>query len=535
MISGISNLDLSGFDTSNVTDMSDMFYSCYELTNLDLSTFNTSNVTYMYYMFYGCSSLTNLDLSSFNTSDVTAMAGMFAFCDSLTSLDLSSFNTSNVMHMETMFYGCSSLANLDLSSFDTSQVTDFNKMFTGCTNLEVLRTPKKHTASDVTLPITMYDNPGKAYTELPVLESSIVLGKTQKIAHEYAAKPISECTVTLKPTSYTYDGKTKKPAVTVKDGTKTLTSGTDYTAAYSKNKNAGTAVVTITASETGNYKGTKTVNFTIKKADAGLAFAESSMTKKSTDAAFTNALTKATTAAVTFTSDNTAVATVDIATGEVTIKGVGTAIITAEAKAATNYNAGTATFTLTVEKPVEGFSDVQDLSHPYYNAIYWAADAGITKGYPDGTFGIDRNCTRGEMMMFLWRYVGKPAPRAVSKSPFKDVPTTHVFYKAILWGSQKGITKGYPDGTFGINRNVSRGECMMFLWRLKGKPAPKPAAVSPFKDVPKSHVFYKAILWGAQKKITNGYTSGPKKGNFGINDNCLRGQIVTFLYRAKSI
>ena len=536
--SSLTNLDLSGFDTSNVTSMGAMFEYCNSLTNLDLSNFNTSNVTdmgYMFDMFDGCSSLTNLDLSSFDTSNVTDMAHMFDDCNSLTNLDLSSFDTSKVTFMGYMFDGCSSLTNLDLSSFDTSQVTDFYKMFSDCTNLEVLRTPKKHTKSGFTLPITMYDNPGKAYTELPALESSIVLGKTQKIAHEYVAKPIAECTVTLKPTSYTYDGKTKKPAVTVKDGTKTLTSGTDYTAAYSKNKNAGTAVVTITAADTGNYKGTKTVNFTIKKADAGLAFAESSIKKKSTDAAFTNALTKATTAALTFTSDNTAVATVDSATGEVTIKGVGTAIITAEAKAVTNYNAGTATFTLTVEKPVEGFSDVQDLSHPYYNAIYWAADAGITKGYPDGTFGIDRNCTRGEMMMFLWRYVGKPAPRAVSKSPFKDVPTTHVFYKAILWGSQKGITKGYSDGTFGIDRNVSRGECMMFLWRLKGKPAPKPAAVSPFKDVPKSHVFYNAILWGSQKKITNGYTSGPKKGNFGINDNCLRGQIVTFLYRAKSI
>ena len=157
--------------------------------------------------------------------------------------------------------------------------------------------------------------------------------------------------------------------------------------------------MTITATETGNYKGTKTANFTIKKADAGLAFAESSITKKSTDAAFTNVLTKATTAEVTFTSDNSAVATVDSATGEVTIKGVGTAIITAEAKSVTNYNAGTATFTLTVEKPVEGFSDVQDLSHPYYNAIYWAADAGITKGYSDGTFGIDRNCTKDQQFI----------------------------------------------------------------------------------------------------------------------------------------
>jgi predicted nucleic acid-binding Zn ribbon protein len=180
-----------------------------------------------------------------------------------------------------------------------------------------------------------------------------------------------------------------------------------------------------------------------------------------------------------------------------------------------------------------GFSDVQDQKHPYYKAIYWAAGAEITKGYPDGTFGINKSCTRGEMIMFLWRYVGKPAPKAASKSPFKDVPTNHTFYKAILWGSQKGITKGYSDGSFGINRNVTRGEAMMFLWRLKGKPAPKAAATSPFKDVPKTHVFYKAILWGAQKKVTTGYTSGAKKGTFGIDENCTRGQIVTFLYRAK--
>jgi surface protein len=441
--------------------------------------------------------------------------------------------------MNYMFFYCNSLTNLDLSSFDTSNVAYFSSIFSDCTNLEVLRTPKKHTESGVTLPLTMYDNPGNAYTELPVLSKSIVLGKTQKIAHEYAAKPISECTVTLKPTSYTYDGKTKKPAVTVKDGTKTLTSGTDYTAAYSKNKNAGTAVVTITATETGNYKGTKTANFTIKKADAGLAFAESSIKKKSTDAAFTNALTKATTAAAAFTSDNTAVATVDSATGEVTIKGVGTATIKAETKAATNYNAGSATYLLTVEAPptptATGFSDVQNPSHAYYKAIYWAADAGITKGYPDGTFGINRDCTRGEMMMFLWRYAGKKEPTPVSKSPFKDVPKTHTFYKAILWGSQKGITKGYPDGTFGINKNVSRGECMMFLWRLKGKPAPKAVAKAPFPDVPKSHVFYNAVLWGYQNKITTGFTSGKLKGKFGVNENCSRGQIVTFLYRAKSL
>ena len=190
-------------------------------------------------------------------------------------------------------------------------------------------------------------------------------------------------------------------------------------------------------------------------------------------------------------------------------------------------------FRITYLDSSKQFSDVQNPSHPYYNAIYWAANAGITNGYADGTFGINKSCTRGEMIMFLWRYARKPAPRAVSVSPFKDVSKNHSFYNAILWASQKGITKGYPDGTFGINRNVSRGECMMFLWRLKGKPSPKAVSVTPFKDVPKSHAFYNAILWGYQKKITTGYTSGQKKGTFGINENCTRGAIVTFLYRAR--
>ncbi len=179
------------------------------------------------------------------------------------------------------------------------------------------------------------------------------------------------------------------------------------------------------------------------------------------------------------------------------------------------------------------FTDVKNPKHPYYNAIYWAAGEGITKGYKDGSFGIDRSCTRGEMIMFLWRFAKKPAPESVSKSPFKDVPMNHTFFKAILWAYQTGVTKGYSDGTFGINRSVSRGECMMFLWRVKNKPAPDPVTKSPFKDVPTNHSFYKAILWGSQNGITKGYTTGSQKGNFGINDNCTRGQIVTFLYRAK--
>ena len=341
-------------------------------------------------------------------------------------------------------------------------------------------------------------------------------------------KQISDCTVTLSTTSYTYNGKAKKPTATVKDGTTTLTADTDYTVSYANNTNAGTATVTITGK--GNYTGTKSVTFTIKKAAAKLTFANASVSKTTKDAAFTNTLTKTTDGAVTFKSSNTSVATVVSTSGKVTIKGAGETTITATASAGTNYKAGSASYTLTVKAPAPaGFSDVQDPTHPFYKAIYWAADAGITKGYPDGTFGIDRSCTRGEAVMFLWRMAGQPAPVESLSSPFSDVPKTHTFYKAILWASQRGITKGYSDGTFGINRTCTRGHIMTFIWRFKGEPAPKAVAKSPFSDVPKTHAYYKAILWGAQTGVTNGFSDG----TFGIDKNCTRGQIVTFLYRIK--
>ena len=330
-----------------------------------------------------------------------------------------------------------------------------------------------------------------------------------------------------------YTGNEITPEVEVRDGYALLENGVNYTISCRDNINAGTATVKVKG--IGNYKGEMSVSFIINKASPEITFAEPNIKKNILGESFTNPLTTKSDGTITYESSNPEVAKID-SSGEVTVIAYGTATITATITEELNYYGASAKYTLTIEKTgtiIKRFSDVQDPSHPYYKAIYWAAEKGITKGYSDGTFGINRSCTRGEMMMFLWRYAGKPAPKNVSKSPFKDVPKTHTFYKAILWGSQKGITKGYSDGTFGINRNVSRGECMMFLWRLKGKPAPKAVAKAPFPDVPKSHVFYNAVLWGYQKKITTGFTSGKLKGKFGVNENCSRGQIVTFLYRAK--
>ena len=136
--SSLTSLDLSGFDTSKVTDMGWMFSDCSGLTSLDVSNFNTSQVTYMGRMFDGCSGLTSLDVSSFDTSQVTDMGSMFSGCSGLTSLDVSGFDTSQVTYMRSMFYECSGLTSLDVSGFDTSQVTNMGHMFDGCSSLTSL-------------------------------------------------------------------------------------------------------------------------------------------------------------------------------------------------------------------------------------------------------------------------------------------------------------------------------------------------------------------------------------------------------------
>ena len=130
--SALTSIDVSGFNTSNVTNMSSMFRSCLALTSLDVSGFNTSNVTNMGYMFSSCSALTSLDVSGFNTSNVTVMGDIFSSCSALTSIDVSGFDTANVIDMRAMFSICSALTSLDVSGFSTSKVTNMIAMFNKC-------------------------------------------------------------------------------------------------------------------------------------------------------------------------------------------------------------------------------------------------------------------------------------------------------------------------------------------------------------------------------------------------------------------
>ncbi len=136
--SNLASVDVSGFNTSQITNMNSMFYGCDSLKKLDLTGFDTSRVKDMGWMFYGCDSLRILEVRGFDTGSVTNMIGMFEECNSLVNLNVSGFNTSRVTDMSWMFYGCGALSNLDVSGFDTGKVTDMNNMFGRCGGLTSL-------------------------------------------------------------------------------------------------------------------------------------------------------------------------------------------------------------------------------------------------------------------------------------------------------------------------------------------------------------------------------------------------------------
>ncbi len=125
-------LDVSGFNTSKVTDMSGMFGHFTKSSIIGLKNLDTSSVKNMSKMFISCWNLNSIDVSKFNTSKVTDMSGMFSGCANVESLNLSNFKTSNVNNMDSMFCGCKKLRTLNTSGWDTSKVTDMGAMFEQC-------------------------------------------------------------------------------------------------------------------------------------------------------------------------------------------------------------------------------------------------------------------------------------------------------------------------------------------------------------------------------------------------------------------
>lgn len=139
-------LDVSHFDTSNVTDFGEMFNGL-DVTDLNITGFDTSNATSMFRMFYLCNNLNSLDVSGFDTTNVTNFEKMFYDCDNLTTLDVSGFNTSNATTMREMFHDCENLITLDVSGFNTANVTDFYRMFRDCHDLTTIDVSNFDTSS----------------------------------------------------------------------------------------------------------------------------------------------------------------------------------------------------------------------------------------------------------------------------------------------------------------------------------------------------------------------------------------------------
>ena len=170
----LTSLNLSNFDTSQVINMAYMFNGMYNLTNLELSNFDTSKVAYMGYMFSGVSKLTSLNLSNFDTSQVTDMRYMFSGMSNLTTLNISNFNTSKVINMKGMFCKIDNLISLDLSSFDTSNVTDMSGMFSSTSNLTTLNLSSFNTANVTDMSAMFAGLPNLATLDLSSFDTSNV-------------------------------------------------------------------------------------------------------------------------------------------------------------------------------------------------------------------------------------------------------------------------------------------------------------------------------------------------------------------------
>ena len=168
------------------------------------------------------------------------------------------------------------------------------------------------------------------------------------------------------------------------------------------------------------------------------------------------------------------------------------------------------------------FSDVPPTS-AFADAIAWAVEQGIANGKTADSFGPNDPCSRAHIITFLYRAAGSPEPKAV-KSPYTDAVSTAYYYKAALWAAEMGMV---DPGAFSPNAPCTRGQAMYFIWKAKGSASSAGSAPS-FKDLPKDHIYYDAVLWAVGQGVTNGKTAD----TFGPNDPCTRAHIVTFLYRA---
>lgn len=173
------------------------------------------------------------------------------------------------------------------------------------------------------------------------------------------------------------------------------------------------------------------------------------------------------------------------------------------------------------------FVDVQNEHAWYFNPVYWALHQTppITSGTSPTHFSPSQVCTRAQIITFLWRAWGSPAPLD-PVLPFADVSSGAYYRKAVCWAVEKQITGGTGPTTFSPDDRCTRGQVVTFLWCAAGKPAPG-ADPMPFTDVSPSKYYYRPVLWATQR----GIVSGTSANTFSPKGGCTRAMAVTMLYR----
>ncbi|GAA1726390.1 HtaA domain-containing protein [Aeromicrobium alkaliterrae] len=181
-------------------------------------------------------------------------------------------------------------------------------------------------------------------------------------------------------------------------------------------------------------------------------------------------------------------------------------------RAVVSNAAGQATSQVATVAVADRFVDVPS-AHTFATEIAWLAASGITTGYDDGTFRGSNAVLREQLAAFLHRYAGSPEVELPEASPFTDLVSSHAFFESIVWFDEQGITTGYADGTFRGDEPVLREQLAAFLYRVAGSPEVELPEASPFVDVPTTHTFYREIVWLSQQGITTGYADSTFRGS----------------------
>ena len=434
----------------------------------------------------GCTSLEQLNVNgskimSLDVSDCTSL-GYFDCPDN----KLSELKLGNISKIHYMSCGSNQLASLDVSTLPELKKLDCSK--NQLKSLDVSANPE-------------LDDLDCGYNKLTSLDISCneKLGDLSCVHNDIATLDISSCpnlvygyVYTLTEDPYDYDNPEPDDTIVTKYYDPSGNDGQEghFRFAFDKTTKIVSNQITVKPSKDTVVCG-KTITVSV---DLG-------------------ALDKDT--EVTYESSDKSIATVD-KNGKV--KGVAAGVVTITAITSGNVKASCKIRVL--------YKDVTNTKDFWYKPTNELTEMGVVKGYNKQTkFKPANKCTRAQMVTFIWRLVGEPEPKSKT-CKFSDVKESDYFFKACIWGNENHIVEGYKDGTFGPQIVCARKHAVTFLWRLDGSPVFENEKCK-FSDVKKSDYYYNAVIWASRVGIVAGY----KNGTFKPNGDCLRRQMVTFLYK----